>query len=346
MEEQRIAITFMQEADSPEWDEYVANHPHGTFFHASGWKKVLEKTFGYKLYYLLARKSKICGILPLCLVQNLLSGQALVSLPFAVYGGVCADDDSIAQSLIKKGVQITKEKNAGYMELRHCRQFEGELLTKNLYFTFMKRLPSTPEACLEFLPRKARAATRKAIDAGLTAEIGRPFLEEFYHVYAVSVRNLGSPVFSLAFLKHMWEQFPQNTTVLVVKQKEKTIAGVFTFLFKDTVLPYYAGSLPEYWGLQPNNFLYYKLMQYAIEKGYRYFDYGRSKQGTGAYDFKINQGFEATPLFYQYALNTTTQMPDTSSLNPKLKLAIQIWKRLPVWLTKILGPHIIQRTPP
>lgn len=347
MTEQKFEIHLLQEKDRQEWDEYVQNHPQSTFFHLSGWKNAIEKTFGYKPYYFFAKKEgKIRAILPLFFLQSLLGGKAMVSLPFAVYGGVCADDLAATDFILEEANKITKERKAGYMELRQISTLKTDLPTKDLYVTFIKELPSTKEECLERFPRKARASARKGISSGLETQTGLQFLKDFYHIYAVSVRNLGSPVFSFSFLKNILQEFPKNTDVLMVQYNHKPIAGVLSFFFKDTVLPYFGGSLPEYWEYQPNNFMYLKLMEYGVEKGYRYFDFGRSKKGTGSYDFKVNQGFDAQPLFYQYCLNTIPAMPDTSSLNPKLGLAIKVWKRLPVWLTKVLGPKVVKMTPP
>lgn len=329
------------------WDAYVQSSPCATFFHLSGWKECVEGTFGYKQRYLYAKKEgKVCGILPLFLIKGLLSGKALVSSPFSVYGGVCADNEEVAKLLLEEAERITREEDANYLELRNKLASSNGLPTKDLYATFIKELPKNKEDCLEQTPRKSRAACRKGLSLGLESKVGIELLKEFYNIYAVSVRNLGSPVFPFSFLENLAREFKGNVTVLSVTYKNKAIASVLAFLFKDTVMPYYAGALPEYFKLQPNNVMYLKLMEYGVEKGYRYFDFGRSKKGTGSYDFKEFFGFTAQPLHYQYYLNKIDTLPDTSSVSPKVKFAVEAWKRLPVWITKAVGPRVIKLTPP
>lgn len=342
-----MKIAFYTSDKSSAWDNYVMNSSEATFFHLSGWKSVLERTFGYKSHYIYAeRDGKICGILPLFLIKSLLSGKALVSLPFSVYGGVCVDNEEIAKLLIEEAERITKKKDANYLELRNKTALTNGMPTKDLYATFIKELPKDKKDCLEKMPRKSRAACRKGLSLGLEVRTGIDLLKEFYDIYAVSVRNLGSPIFPFSFLENLAREFKENTTVLSVTYQDRPIASVFTFLYKDTVMPYYAGALPQYFKYQPNNVMYLKLMEYGVEKGFRYFDFGRSKKGTGSYDFKVFFGFEPRTLYYQYYLNKIDALPDASSLNPKVSLAVWAWKRLPVWMTKIIGPRIVRITPP
>ena len=198
----QIKIEILKEETRKAWDNYVDKHPLGTFFHLSGWKYAVEKTFGYKSFYIFAtKKDNICGILPLFVVKSLLGGKALVSLPFCVYGGVCSDSDDITKLLITEAENITKKVNARYLELRNKKPLNFDMPVKNLYYTFIKELPEKAENCLTNLPRKARAAVRKAISLNLETHVDIKFLKEFYHIYAVSVRNLGSPVLPFSFLK-------------------------------------------------------------------------------------------------------------------------------------------------
>ena len=347
MDQKNLKIENLKDEQRGLWDDYVDKHSQGTFFHLSGWKYVLEKTFGYQSFYLLATKeSKVCGILPLFVVKSLLGGKALISLPFAVYGGICSDNEEVAKLLIKEAEKITKKSGSNYLELRHIKQSNLDMPYKNLYYTFIKELPQQKEKCLANLPRKARASARKGIKSGLTSEFGINLVKEFYNIYAVSVRNLGSPVFSFQFLNNILNEFEKYSTILLTKYQEKAIAGVFTFLYKESILPYFGGALPQYFELQPNNFMYLKLMEYGVQSNCKYFDFGRSKKETGPYYFKKNQGFEPQLLFYEYYLNNIETMPDVSPLNPKVQIAVKIWKKLPVWLTKIIGPKIVKLTPP
>lgn len=341
------AVRIATDSDFPDCDRFIDSCAEGTFFHLSGWQKNIAKTFGYKPYSLMVKNGEnVCGILPMFLIKGLLSGKAMVSIPFSVYGGICADSSETAQLLLEEAKRITKEEGANYLELRNKAISVNGLPTKDLYATFIKELPQNKQDCLENLPRKCRAACRKGLSFGLEAKMGIDRLKEFYDIYAVSVRNLGSPIFPFTFLENLARQFKENVTVLSVTYRNKPIASVLAFLYKNTIMPYYAGSLPKYFKYSPNNVMYLKLMEFGVENGYRYFDFGRSKKGTGSYDFKTFFGFEPQPLHYQYYLNKIDALPDTSSVSPKIKLAVTAWKKMPVWMTKIVGPRIIGLTPP
>lgn len=339
----RYKIDVLTGDKKNEWDTYVRNSPNANFFHLSGWKNVLAGTYGYKPYYIYAEENKqIRGILPLFIMKNLSFKKIAVSVPFGVYGGICADNDTAGKLLLDKAKQITKEENAQYLELKNTADNGNGLLTKDLYVTFIKELPEDKTMCLKDQPRKTRAASRKAIDSGLKEEIGIHLLKECYDIYAVSVRNLGSPVVPFGFFKRIADEFKDMTTVLSVKLGKKTIASVLVFLYKDTVMPYYGGSLSGFSRFQPNNFMYLRLMEHGVDLGYRFFDFGRSKKETGSYKFKVLQGFSPTPLYYQYFLNTAKEIPNVSPANPKYSIAIEIWKKTPLFLTKIAGPALVK----
>jgi FemAB-related protein (PEP-CTERM system-associated) len=183
--------------------------------------------------------------------------------------------------------------------------------------------------------------------AGLTYKFGREeLLPEFYEILARSYHRLGSPVFSIKLFKNLLGEFREQANILLVRNREgKSISSVLTFFYKDQVLPYYAGSLFEYRELAPNDYMYWQLMKYGLENGYKLFDFGRSKMDTGSYDFKRHWGFQPEPLRYQYYLNRVDEIPNVSPANPKYQKKIEIWQKLPFLLSKIIGPHIVKYIP-
>jgi FemAB-related protein (PEP-CTERM system-associated) len=183
--------------------------------------------------------------------------------------------------------------------------------------------------------------------AGLTFEFGfEELLPEFYETFSRSYHRLGSPVFSIRFFKNLLNEFKEQVNILVVRtQGGKPISSVLTFFYKDQVLPYFAGSLFEYRDLAPNDYMYWQVMKYAHEKGYRWFDFGRSKVDTGSYDFKRHWGFKPESLPYQYFLSRIDEIPNVSPANPKYRKKIEMWRKMPLWVTKIIGPHIVKYIP-
>lgn len=328
------------------WDEYVLKHPGSFFYHLYGWGVAFEEVFKFKKYYLEAKTGgKTCGILPLILARTPF-GKKLVSIPIGVYAGSISDEASISLKLIDKAIELTKGLGCDYLELRNIKKIETDLPSKELYTTFIKQLPAKAEECLSQMPRKARAAARHAIDSGLSYEVDTKYLDESYAIYAASQRNLGSPVVPKRWFEELARVFKDKTNVLVVKHNGKCIASVLTFFYKDTVLPFYGGALPGYEKYNPNNFMYLKLQEYGVEKGYKFFDFGRSRKDAGSYHFKVNQGFEPTQLYYQYYLNKARAIPDISPSNKTFDMVKNIWRHLPLSVANRLGPALFKYVMP
>jgi len=127
---------------------------------------------------------------------------------------------------------------------------------------------------------------------------------------------------------------------MIVSRGGRAVAGVMSFYFRDEVLPYYGGSTGEARECAGNDFMYWELMRRAGESRLRVFDFGRSKRDSGPYRFKTHWGFEPEPLYYEYFLVRAGKMPDLSPANPRYGMAIEIWKRLPLVVTRWLGPPV------
>ncbi len=86
--------------------------------------------------------------------------------------------------------------------------------------------------------------------------------------------------------------------------------------------------------------MYYSLMLHARKRGGRRFDFGRSKFGTGAFAFKKNWGFEPQPLAYAVRTADGQAPRQINPLNPKYRLQIALWQRLPLAVANRIGPWI------
>jgi FemAB-related protein (PEP-CTERM system-associated) len=335
-----IAVRRLTPGDTARWEAFVADCPEATFFHRAGWREVIERAFGHRTHYLYAEQAgRIVGVLPLAEIKSLLFGHTLISTPFCVYGGAAAVSDAARAALEREACAIAERLNVDCLELRERVAHPGDWPTKDLYVTFRKPMDPDPEKNLLAIPRKQRAMVRKGQDAGLTSELDAG-LDRFYDVYADSVRHLGTPVFSKKFFRLLRETFGQDCEVLTVTREGQVVASVMSFYFRDEVLPYYGGGTRLAREVAGNDFMYWELMRRACERGYRVFDYGRSKVGTGAYSFKKNWGFTPEPLHYRYHLVRATAVPEVNPLNPRYRLFIEAWKRMPLWAAKLVGPIV------
>lgn len=335
-----LQVGELQAEDAGRWDKFVLACPEATFFHRAGWKTVIERAFQHRTMFLYAEADgRIEGVLPLAETKSVLFGHALVSLPFCVYGGVAADTDRAREALDGAAVRLAEERAVDHLELRSLEARHADWAHTDLYVTFRKAIDPDVERNLSEIPRKQRAMVRKGIKAGLQSDIDEG-VDRFFAAYADSVHRLGTPVFSRRYFETLREVFGPDCEVLSVSKDGALIASVLSFYFRDQVLPYYGGGTGLAREVAGNDFMYWELMRRACERGLRVFDYGRSKRGTGSFDFKKNWGFEPQPLHYEYRLVRGKRVPEVNPLNPKYRLLIKAWQRLPLALANRIGPHI------
>ena len=324
-----------------DWDSYVQHHTEGSLFHLSKWKEVVETTFGHQSHYLAAyTQGQIVGVFPLFEMKSMLFGHFMVSVPFAELGGPLADNENVREMLLNRAVEIATSNGTAYLEMKNISPING-LPKKDLYYNFSRRIDADPEANLLAIPRKSRAMVRKGIKAGLLSDWGNHLLDEFYALLSRNYHRLGTPIFPKKFFREFLNVFKDNAELMIVRKKNgDPIAGVLTFYYQNRVMPYYAGSLTEYRALAANDFMYWALLKRGSERGYEIFDFGRSKIDTGSFSFKKNWGFEPRPLAYQYHLVKGEALPNLSPTNPKYAKKIELWRKMPFAMTKMIGPSL------
>ena len=328
-----------------DWDRFVETCPEATFFHRAGWKEVIERSFGHRTYYLYAeRNGAIEGVLPLVHIKSALFGNSLSSLAFCVYGGPAAANAEARAVLDAAARALADRLNVASLEYRHIapHRYDGAIEKADLYVTFRKPIDPDVEKNMLAIPRKQRAMVRKGQKFGLTSAVDSD-CRRLYRVYSESVRNLGTPVFSRRYFDALKRTFDADCEVLVILHESEPVAAVMSFYFRDQVLPYYGGGSAKARDLAANDFMYWEVMRRACERGARLFDFGRSKRGTGAFDFKKNWGFPAEALAYQYVMRRGDKPPEINPLNPKFRLFVEAWKRLPLPIANLIGPHIVRQ---
>jgi len=330
-------------ADTAAWDAYVLGAPAATFFHRYGWRRVIEKGLGQPCHFLLAeRDGRIEGVLPLGEVRGALFGHTLISLPFCVYGGIVADTTEAREALDQAAQALAVNLGVGHLEYRdRDAPAHPEWPGTDLYATFRQALDPEVEKNLLTIPRKQRAMVRKGIKAGLRSEVDRD-LRRFYPAFCESWHRLGTPVFPRRYFQLVLDEFGDAVDIVTVTQDERVVCCVMNFYFRDEVWPYYAGITASARALAGSDFMYWEVMRLAVGKGLKVFDFGRSKIGTGSWDFKHNWGFQPQPLHYGYHLVRARAVPQNNPNNPKYRLFIKAWQHLPLPVANFIGPHIIR----
>ena len=338
-----VVVRAFESRDAERWDRFVLQHPAGTFFHQLAWKRVLEKTFGHRAQYIYGeRDGRIVAVAPVFLVSNWMVGRCLVSSPLASYGGICAEDPESEFALREFLKQQAHQQQVDYLELRNLAGGTlPEFVPNPRYSSFSLSLSNDLEVVLKSLPKDIRYMIRKAEKSDLRVRRGPELLDQFYRLFAINMRRLGTPVFPRALFVNLLEEFGKQVDVLVVYAGSEPVASAVSFLFRDTMHPYYIGGLPVARDLAANNFLWWELIKFASQSGMSIFDFGRSKKGTGAYAFKKKWNPKITDLDYQVFLVNRKTAPNFSPANPKFELATRVWSRLPLWLANRIGPRVV-----
>jgi FemAB-related protein (PEP-CTERM system-associated) len=334
-----IQVRSIGRDEEARWDEFVMLCQEATFFHLAGWRTVLEEAFGHRCHFLIAESNgEIQGILPLAQVKSFLFGDSLSSLPFCVYGGILALSEGAHEALRKAACTLAETLKVDALQLRNSQPSGSGWPSSDLYYTFRKEIVADNEVNLKAIPNRQRAMVRKGIKYGLVSEECEGS-ERIYRVYSESVRNLGTPVFSKKYFDVLQKVFGEDCRVLMIRDGDEDVAGVMSFYFKGEVLPYYGGGIARARSIPGcNHFMYWELMRRSADEGITGFDFGRSKTGTGPYSFKKNWGFTPQPLAYEYYLVRANEIPNINPTNPKYRMLIEIWSRLPLSVANVIGP--------
>jgi FemAB-related protein (PEP-CTERM system-associated) len=323
------------------WSDFIENSAGATAFHDLNWMQAVQEVYGHRPCYLAAvseSDQRIVGILPLFEVNGPFTGRALISVPYAVYGGVVSDSSDARSALAGSAKTLSERVGAKYLEIRQetCIQ---DFHNQCHYFAFRRELPSSPDELLVSFPRKSRASIRQARDQfKLTVRTGHDLLGVFHRLYCVSLRRLASPPHSKRFFQRLLELYGDRCWIHVVFHEARPVAGVLSFCFKNEVLPYFAGIDRDYSHMQTSNFMYFQLMDQAIRAGLNVFDFGRTRQNNqGGCQFKRNQGFEARPLSYSFYSSVDKRPPDLRPTNSKFAFAQAIWRKLPLRVVAAAG---------
>jgi len=326
------------------WDRFVDASPDATPFHRIAWKRVVESVFGHTPHYLVAiAGDEVRGVLPLFDVRGLRSGRVVLSVPHATYGGICGTDPEAVTLLHDAARGVGERLHARYVELRQLFHPEPGLPTLSPFATFTKALDADPDATFRAIPSKRRNMIRKGARCGLVAHRGWEALGEFYEVYAIHRRSLGAPPFPRRLFEAIRDGFGAGADLLTVRHDGRVVGGVLSLFHRDRAMPYYSASLPAARARAVSDFMYWEVMRSACLAGYRVFDFGQSHEGSGTWAFKRLWGFVPEPIAHQYVLVRDREPPthQPSDGHP----LVELWKLLPLTLTKWLGPPVIRWLP-
>ena len=327
--------------DAAIWDAFVNSQINGTCYHLYGWRRAFEKGLGYETRYLAETlDGAIVGVLPIAFVSSRIFGKSVVSLPFCSYGGAIGISDDVIKRLNKYASQFALSVQSKYFETRIVERAVLSAEDKSLYVTFRKEIPEGPPD-LSFIPSKRRNMVRKGVSAGLNAMV-KDDLDSFYELYFENARTHGTPALPKIFFVELRLGLGNAMDILFVSTAEGCpISCIMSFYSRGSVHAGFAGEASIARATGANDFKYWSLYVHAKERACTVFDLGRSKVGTGSFEFKRLWGLVPSPIVHVQELFSVHEAPKNNPTNPKFALAIKIWPKLPKLLTRWLGPKII-----
>lgn len=335
------------DSETDQWNDYVAQQSAANIHHLTQWRDILKKTYGIESIYFLARNNsqKVVGVLPLVRLKSTLFGDILVSMPYFQRGGAIADHPLIEQKLIKAANEEAGRLGVDHIEYRDDIP-RGDLVSQSHKANMVLLLPETEDELWSGFTAKLRAQIKRP--QRIEPEVligGKEYLSDFYRVYTHNMRDLGSPSHSQELIENILDSFPGNSWIIIIKLDNKPVSAGLLLGYKETMEIPLASTLREVNPHSMNMLLYWEVLKLAVREGYKNFDFGRSSKDAGTYRFKQQWGARPKQLYYHYWLECSKTMPSMNADNPKYAIVIGIWKKLPVKLTRWIGPKLVKNIP-
>jgi FemAB-related protein (PEP-CTERM system-associated) len=336
-----IDIRIVTDARADGWPRVVDASSQARLAHAAEWLTIIRRAYGHEPLYLAADSDAGCAVLPAFVVRRPLFGTVVTSMPFLDSGGPCGASPLVATLLVERLMAEARHRRARLVELRCAERLaiDAEPIDSKVNMTLA--LDGDPDALWRRFDKGVRNQIRKAERSGLAVECGGAnHLPAFYEVFAERMRDLGSPVHAPAFLDAVVDAFGPRARVVLVKKGTVTIGGLVALAFKDRVIVPWASCLKEHFALCPNMLLYWETIRTACRDGFARFEFGRSTRQSGTYHFKRQWGAEEEPIWW-YRIPVASGRPlSHSDSRGSSDVLARLWQRLPLAITREVGPHI------
>lgn len=328
-------------AEVAAWDAYVARHDTSRGYYGTTWLAAIRTAFEHEAFLLAAtRHGEICGILPLTLVISAFFGRFFVSVPFVNYGGILADDQEAARRLLHKAHALCEEYDARSVELRHLAPSPFALPARTDKASAILDLTGGPDVLWSHFSETLRTQIETAQNSPLrVVSGGKELLDDFYRIFCVNMRDLGTPVYGKHFFAILLDTMPESTRISCIRFRSQYVAAGITYGYGDTFQVPWASSLPHFRHLCPNHLLYWQAIRDACAQGYACFDFGRSSRDSAPWRFKQEWGARELPLHWEYILMQGVSLADMQANNPMYRMTVEVWKRMPLFFANMLGPR-------
>lgn len=341
-----MLVEILSTADSS-CETFVCQMPDHKLSHLPAWSDMVARATGHRPFYLVAQVGNdIQGILPLMLIHSRLFGKRMISQAFHTYGGPLVRNDEALDALYDRAVQLATEHNCESVEFRNTKPLPYDLHLRTDKITMHLPLKRDPDELWCGFKGEIRNRVRKAEKAGVVTICGgEELLNDFYRIWTVRMHQLGTPPYSRKLMRMIMETFPDNSCIFLVSLGKSIIGGGFTTCFNGFADMQWVATLIEYNKIAPNAFLYWSIIKHYCLAGASCFDFGRCTVDSPTYEFKRRWGAKQVRLNYQYWLPQGREFSLPTLNNPKYNRKVEMWKKLPLWATRLIGPYLSRNLP-
>jgi serine/alanine adding enzyme len=343
---QRVRIEIAGRAPAG-WDDFVASRPDAPVYLQSRWCQLAADVFGHEPFFCTAyTDGLISGVMPLVRLRTALFGDFMVSLPLFNYGGALATSEGVANQMMEAMGERAQQLGVRHIEFRDREARSGNWQVRTDKVAMWRDLPANEAELGKQLGSKLRSQIRRADREQPKVLVGgAELVRPFYEVFAEGMRSLGTPVYPQRFFETLIRMAETSCRIVVVYIHDRPIAAGWLIFGESHAEVPWAACRPEGKPLSVNMRLYWELLTASMARGARRFDFGRSTVDSGTYRFKKQWGAEPQQLYWHYWLRDGAAMPNLTTHNRKYEMAINVWKRLPLWVTKLAGPVIVRGLP-
>lgn len=340
------------------WPDFLTRR--ATFTALDAWTEIPRRIYKSPVYrFETESESGVTGLLALTHIRHPLLGNYLTTSPFGSYGGFAFTNPEARNLLLAEAHRLAAKLGVEYVNIRFDPSVSTgplsagvptsalpptEWIQNPIYTTYLLDLSPNPDSLLPNFASDHRNHIRKSLKKGFTVKFGHlDLLDDAYEGLARSMHELGSPYHAKTYLRTMAESLGDALEFAVLYAPDGKLAGAGVFIAHGRVVTnLHANILRRYRSDYAGEFLYWKTIERYCQKGFQVFDLGRSLNGSGNETFKMKWKPRKQPLAYWYALKPGGELPNLNQKSPKFASAIWLWKRLPAFIVRPLGPFLIR----
>ncbi len=333
-----------------EWSEAVEAAPDATVFHTPAWSRVIQETYGFQPIALTVDdgRGRLEGFLPLFRVDSRITGRRLVSLPCTNVAGPLFRSVAAYDALLGGAVELARDEHCRYLEIRsvpnHDVSEASHLARVDYYESYVLDLGADLHRVRASFDKRARRGIDRANKLGVRVRIGKEpdDLRQFYHLNLLTRRKHGVPPQPLRFFERLFATLPAvaDTLLALAEVEGRVVAGIIVVGYREVATYAYGASDPRFLRFSPNHALFDSVISWAIERGYRSLDFGRTApDNRGLAEFKRQWGTRriALPYLYWPAPAGFVARSESGAMRRTL---MDAWRRLPLTITALLGPAL------